>query len=191
LNKWFHLVKKIISERHAADVQSNAKVRVTNVVLLKALPEIHGAEWSRIGALRKRNARLDLRLVLATVRFMKSLFCAILFITMTSLSALADAPYRHVVLFKFKDTATIEQVKAIETAFKALPSKISTIVDFEWGTNVSPEGKADGFTHCFLVTFKDKTGLDVYVPHAAHKEFGTLLRPQLDKVLVIDFVSQK
>lgn len=139
----------------------------------------------------KRNACLDLRLFLATVRIMKALFYTILFTAMTSLTALADTPYRHVVLFKFKDSATTEQVKAIEAAFKALPSKINTVVDFEWGTNVSPEGKADGYTHCFLVTFKDKAGLDVYIPHDAHKEFGKLLRPQLDKVLVIDFVNQK
>lgn len=122
---------------------------------------------------------------------MKALAFALLFTVMTSLTALAEAPYRHVVLFKFKDTATTEQVKAIEAAFKALPSKIDTIVDFEWGTDVSPEGKADGFTHCFLVTFKNKAGLETYIPHAAHKDFGALLRPQLDKVLVIDFVSQK
>src|SRR5438128_2144421 len=82
----------------------------------------------------------------------------------------AEGQYRHVVLFKFKDTASPEQVKQVEDAFRALPSKINTIVDFEWGTDVSPEGKADGFTHCFLVTFKDKAGLEVYLPHPAHDE---------------------
>lgn len=122
---------------------------------------------------------------------MKALVFAVLFTAMTTLTTLAEAPYRHIVLFKFKDSATTEQVKAIEDAFKALPSKIDTVVDFEWGTNVSPEGKADGFTHCFLVTFKNKTDLEAYIPHPAHKDFGALLRPQLDKVLVIDFVSQK
>ena len=106
-------------------------------------------------------------------------------------AAAADAPYRHVVLFKFKGDATPEQVKAVEEAFKALPSKINTIVDFEWGTNVSPEGKDDGFTHCFFVTFNDKAGLDVYLPHPAHKEFGASLRPILDKVCVVDYVVRK
>ena len=38
---------------------------------------------------------------------------------------------------------------------------------------------------------KDKAGLDVYLPHPAHDEFKTVLRPHLDKVLVIDFVAQK
>ena len=103
----------------------------------------------------------------------------------------ADAPYRHVVLFKFKDSATPEQVKAVEAAFKALPSKIDSIVDFEWGTNVSPEGKNDGFTHCFFITFKDKAGVESYIPHPAHKEFGAQLRPILDKVCVVDYVASK
>ena len=103
----------------------------------------------------------------------------------------ADAPYRHVVLFKFKDSATPEQVKAVEEAFKALPSKINTIVSLEWGTNVSPEGKNDGYTHCFFVTFNDKAGVEVYLPHPAHKEFGTLLRPILDKVCVVDYVAAR
>ena len=118
--------------------------------------------------------------------------CGIFALIMSSTSATAaDAGvYRHVVLFKFKDTATPDQVKAVEAAFRALPSKIDTITGFEWGTNVSPEGKDEGFTHCFFVTFKDKAGLEVYLPHPAHKEFGSQLRPILDKVLVIDYTAQ-
>ena len=115
--------------------------------------------------------------------------CFALLLTMSTLSA-ADAPYRHVVLFKFKDSATPEQVKHIEEEFKKLPSKIDTVTDFEWGTNVSPEGLADGFTHCFLVSFKDKAGLEAYIPHPAHTAFVDILKPQLDKVLVVDFVAK-
>jgi len=98
---------------------------------------------------------------------------------------------RHVVIFKFKDSATPEQVKQVEQAFSALPTKINTIIDYEWGTNVSPENHAQGYTHCFLVTFKDAAGRDFYLPHSAHKEFGKILGPHLDKVLVIDFVGNK
>ena len=98
---------------------------------------------------------------------------------------------RHVVLFKFKDGATPEQVKKIEDAFRALPSKIPQIAGFEWGTNMSPEGLSQGFTHCFFLTFKTPADRDVYLPHPAHKEFGKLLRPYLDKVLVIDFVAKE
>ena len=102
-----------------------------------------------------------------------------------------NAPYRHVVLFKFKDDAPAEKVAAVEKAFAELPSKIDTIKGYEWGTNVSPEGLAQGFTHCFLVTFKDKAGLAAYLPHPDHKAFGKLLGPVLDKVLVVDFQMGK
>ena len=97
---------------------------------------------------------------------------------------------RHVVLFQFKEGTKPEKVKEIEDGFRGLGSKIPTIVDYEWGTNNSPEGLADGFTHCFLVTFKDAKGRAVYLPHAAHKEFVSLLMPHLEKVLVIDYVAK-
>ena len=94
---------------------------------------------------------------------------------------------RHVVLFKFKDGTDAAKVAEIEKAFAALPGKIDTIVEFEWGTDNSPEKLADGFTHCFVVTFADEQGRATYLPHADHKKFVTLLKPHLDKVLVIDY----
>jgi hypothetical protein len=97
---------------------------------------------------------------------------------------------RHVVLFKFKDGTTAEQQKSIEDAFRALPGKIPQIVSFEWGTNMSPEKHDQGFTHCFLVTFNNAKDRNAYLPHPAHKAFGNVLRPYLDKVLVIDFVAK-
>lgn len=98
---------------------------------------------------------------------------------------------RHVVLFKFKDNAPAEQVKAIEEGFRALPSKIPEIAGLEWGTNCSPEPFSQGFTHCFLVTFKDAKARDAYLPHPAHKAFAKQLGPYLDKVMVIDYVVKE
>ena len=94
---------------------------------------------------------------------------------------------RHVVLFKFKDSSTPAQVKEVEDAFLALPSKIKEIKSLEWGTNNSPENLAQGFTHCFFVTFNSEEDRAVYLPHPDHKAFGATLGPHLDKVLVIDY----
>ena len=99
--------------------------------------------------------------------------------------------YRHVVMFQFKEGISKTQIAEVEDAFMALQGKIDTIVDIEFGTNVSPEGLNDGLTHCFLVTFKNKAGLEVYLPHAAHKKFVDLIKPRLEKVMVIDYVSNK
>jgi hypothetical protein len=96
-----------------------------------------------------------------------------------------------VVLFKFKSEATKEQIQEIVAGFQALPKKIDGVTAFEWGTDVSPEGKADGFTHCFVVTFKDAKARDAYLPHQAHQDFVALLRPKLEKVLVVDYFARK
>jgi hypothetical protein len=98
---------------------------------------------------------------------------------------------RHVVLFKFKDGTPPANVKEIENAFRALPGKIPEIAAFEWGTNNSPEGLAQGFTHCFFVSFRDAKGREAYLPHPAHKAFVDVLKPHLDKVLVVDYDAKE
>jgi hypothetical protein len=111
-----------------------------------------------------------------------------LFAAGTSTQSLPDQKtLRHVVLFKFKDSATPEQIKQIEDAFRALPSKIDLIKGYEWGTNVSPENLTQGYTHCFFLTFASDKDRDAYLVHPAHKDFGKLLGSSLDKALVVDF----
>ena len=98
---------------------------------------------------------------------------------------------RHVVLFKFKETSTAADIKKVEDAFRALPSKIPSIKSLEWGTNNSPENINQGFTHCFFVTFASEADRAIYLPHPDHKAFGQVLRPHLDKVLVVDYWAEK
>jgi hypothetical protein len=94
---------------------------------------------------------------------------------------------RHVVMFKFKDGTSEEDVRRIEQSFAALPTKINAIYDFEFGTDVSVEGKSAGFTHCFLVTFRSEAERAIYLPHPAHKEFVSVVGPHVDNVLVVDY----
>ena len=94
---------------------------------------------------------------------------------------------RHVVIFKFKDASSAQEVQKVVDGFRELKSKIPQIASFEFGTNNSPEGLNDGFTHCFLVTFKSEKDRDAYLPHPAHKAFVELLKPHLDKAMVIDY----
>jgi hypothetical protein len=101
------------------------------------------------------------------------------------------APLRHMVMFKFKESATKEQIDKLVNEFRALPKKIPGIVDFEYGVNNSPEGLNEGLTHCFLVTFKGEKDREVYLPHPAHKAFVDQLLPHLDKAVVVDYFVGK
>lgn len=98
---------------------------------------------------------------------------------------------RHVVLFKFKDSASTADIKKIEEAFAKLPSQIKQIKKYEWGINNSPEGLNQGLTHCFLVTFKSESDRAIYLPHPAHKAFVEILLPHLDKATVVDYWAKK
>jgi hypothetical protein len=98
---------------------------------------------------------------------------------------------RHVVLFKFKDSTSHEDIVKAEKAFIALPNKISEIKDFEWGTNNSPESLEKGFTHCFFLTFDNEEDRAIYLPHPDHKAFGEISEPILEDVLVIDYWVEK
>jgi len=100
----------------------------------------------------------------------------------------ADKPLlRHVVLFSFKEESSASDIAKVEEAFIGLPAKIPQIIDFEWGTNNSPEGLNKGLTHCFFLTFESEADRDIYLPHPAHKEFGSVLGPHLKDVTVVDY----
>lgn len=98
---------------------------------------------------------------------------------------------RHVVLFKFKDSATPEDVKKVEAAFADLAVKLPEIKSYEWGKNNSPENLNQGLTHCFLLTFSSEKDRDAYLVHPDHKAFGKILGPHLDKVTVVDYWTEK
>lgn len=97
---------------------------------------------------------------------------------------------RHVVLFAFKDSATLERIDAVVADFGLLRERIPGIVAYEWGTNVSPEGLNQGYTHCFTLTFAGENERDAYLVHPAHQAFVDTLGACLEKSLVVDYWAQ-
>lgn len=127
---------------------------------------------------------------------MKMLGFLLGFCFVIGLSAMAaDAPakkgkLRHVVAFKFKETASKTDIKKVEDAFANLKNQIKTIVSYEHGINNSTENRNKGCTHAFILTFNSEKDRDEYLVAPAHKEFGKLVGPLLDDVFVIDFWAE-
>jgi len=94
---------------------------------------------------------------------------------------------RHVVIFKFKDSSTPDDVKKVSETFAALYGKVPQIKSFEWGINNSPEKFNEGFTHCFILTFSTEKDLADYQLNPAHVEFQKVLKPHMEKVFVVDY----
>jgi hypothetical protein len=100
----------------------------------------------------------------------------------------SEKPYRHVVLFKFRQGTGEGTLRDIEKAFGRLAAKLPFVEGFEWGRNSSPEKLDRGYTHCFVVTFRDEAGRDAYLPHPDHQAFcREYLDPNLEEACVVDF----
>jgi hypothetical protein len=123
-----------------------------------------------------------LRLFLLT-----GLCMALLFGSTTEAADKPDKLLRHIVLYKFKDNLKPGEVQQVIDAFAALPKKIKTIVDFEYGLNKSPEGKSEGLTHAFVVTFKSEADRNAYLVDPAHKEYVNVVKDRREKVVVFDY----
>jgi hypothetical protein len=108
----------------------------------------------------------------------------------TAMPAHPSSVLRHVVLFSFKASASAEDVDRVVADFGALNNAIPGIETYEWGTNVSPEGLNDGFTHCFTLTFATAEARDGYLVHQAHQDFVATLGACLERSLVVDYWTQ-
>jgi hypothetical protein len=120
------------------------------------------------------------------------IFAAVTLTTLGAFTLMKKNEVKHVVIFKYKASATPDQIKEVNYAFKALKDKIAGILSFEYGVNNSPENLNKGFTHVYLLTFKDVASRDAYLPHPEHKNFGALLGKLniLEEPFVIDFQPQ-
>lgn len=120
---------------------------------------------------------------------------------LTAVLAAAAAPLmqapgpqvRHMVVFKFKEGATPDQIKQVTDALRALKDTVPGIVSFERGVNNSPEKKNLGFTHAFLITFENAKARDEYLPHPEHRKFGQLLGTLgvMEDAFVVDYAIDK
>lgn len=94
---------------------------------------------------------------------------------------------RHLVLFRFRADAGAADRDAVIYAFRTLPAAIAEILAFEDGSNVSPEGLAQGFDQAFLLSFATAQARDTYLEHPAHTAFVAQIQPLVEQALVFDW----
>ena len=118
-----------------------------------------------------------------------SISVLIAILSLTAFMFVKSNEVKHIVVFKYKEKATLAEIEEVTQAFKALKGKIPGIVSFVYGVNNSPENLNKGFTHVYLLTFKDVASRNAYLPHPEHKKFGELLGKLdvLEEPFVIDF----
>jgi hypothetical protein len=92
----------------------------------------------------------------------------------------------HVVLFKTTPDATEEQKQRAIAALKTLKDKIPGIVDLSVGSNFTDRNQ--GFDIGLVVRFTDRSALEVYLPHPAHRGcVAEFITPIKQDVIVLDY----
>lgn len=94
---------------------------------------------------------------------------------------------RHILLIKFKETASLADLETLKALFEQMPGKVEGVESVEWGTNNSPEGLDKGYTHCVLMTFADEAARQRYLPHPEHDALKEVFIPLLDDIVVLDY----
>ncbi|GAB2214540.1 hypothetical protein Droror1_Dr00018892 [Drosera rotundifolia] len=98
---------------------------------------------------------------------------------------------KHILLAKFKDAITSEQIDELIKGHAALVDLIEPMKSFHWGTNESTNNLHQGFTHIFESTFDSVEGVTEYLVHPAHVEFAERYLPFGENMIVVDYRSTK
>lgn len=96
----------------------------------------------------------------------------------------------HMVLLKFKPTVPPSEVDYLFGRLKELQRLIDGIDYYSGGPYSSPEGFQQGYTHGFLMTFRDERSRDAYLPHPEHEKVKADLLARLDGACAFDFLEQ-
>ncbi len=94
---------------------------------------------------------------------------------------------KHIVLIEFKPEVSTEQIEDFFSLIKELENHIPGLLDYCGGSYFSPEGFNRGFTHGFIMTFKDSSARDEYLVHPEHKAAAETMIPLLQNSVAFDF----
>ncbi|MFK7693928.1 Dabb family protein [Paenibacillus sp. HJGM_3] len=80
----------------------------------------------------------------------------------------------HIVLVKFAETTTQEQLTEVVTRFRALRPHLKGVVDLQAGINFSE--KSQGYQVLLSVRFEDRAALEAYGPNPEHQAVAAFIR---------------
>ena len=99
----------------------------------------------------------------------------------------------HAVLLRFRKDVSKKDVDRVFAELAALREKIPGLASFSGGPYSSPEGLNRGYTHGFVMTFRDQRSRDVYLTHPEHEKVKEqvlgVLEGGVDGVVAFDFAS--
>lgn len=91
----------------------------------------------------------------------------------------------HVLAWNYKDEITPERRAFHEAELLDLPNRLPMLLSVRKGPVIG--GRNQSFSHCFLMIFADRQGLEEYATHMEHLNFAVPFREACEIQMVIDF----
>ena len=91
---------------------------------------------------------------------------------------------KHMAFLRFNDEVSAERIDEHFSACRGLAARIPAAVDVQCGVNFGE--RAAGFTHCILVTVRDREDLAAYLADPAHVAVGQAIRADAAEMIVMD-----
>ncbi len=95
----------------------------------------------------------------------------------------------HVVMMKFKDGVSEQEIMDLEASFDALPEKITEIQSYEFGRDLV--GSERSYDFALVSVFANLETLRQYQTHPAHLMVGQTLGRLCENILAVDFEASK
>lgn len=91
---------------------------------------------------------------------------------------------KHVVWMQFKPEVAAEQIDAHKRAVIGLKSQIPCVLNAEFGADYM--GRADGLTHCIIITLESREAVQTYLNHPLHTPVAQALKADLSRLMAMD-----
>ncbi len=98
---------------------------------------------------------------------------------------------RHIVLVKFKETATPQQIAHIDTLVWRMKNEIKAINKLEWGKRMGRAGESDEYDYCLNIVFKSELNMTMYEEHPAHQKLKAAIIPLVAKITRFNYEITK
>jgi len=91
---------------------------------------------------------------------------------------------KHIAWFNFKEGVGESQIEAHMEAVRGLAALVPVVDQIECGPSYTD--RAEGLTHCIIVTLSSRNGLPEYLEHPDHLPVAEALMADVDQLRVMD-----
>ncbi len=94
---------------------------------------------------------------------------------------------RHLVLIKYKEGTTADQMARIDTLVWNMEREIKAIKSLEWGKTMGMSGETKEYDYCLNIVFRSELDMTLYEEHPAHQRLKAAVIPLVSKLIRFNY----